>query len=95
MADGLSLLVDSCVWVDSYLGDHPRHDESLAFLSKARECGTTLLYGASKLETMFYILNAEVKRLVKADKGDVSEADAHAAQQPSQLSTFLLAAVLI
>ena len=80
MADGLSLLVDSCVWVDSYLGDHPRHDESLAFLSKARECGATLLYGASKLETMFYILSAEMKRIVKADKGDVSEADAHAAR---------------
>ncbi len=80
MADDLSLLVDSCVWVDSYLGDHPRHDESLAFLTKARERGATLLYGASKLETMFYILSAEMKRIIKAGKGEISKTDAHVAR---------------
>ena len=80
MADGLRILVDSCVWVDSYLGDHPRHDESLAFLRKAREHGATLLYGSSKLETLFYILAAEMKRMVRAEKGSVSEADARAAR---------------
>lgn len=74
------ILVDSCVWIDSYLGDHPKHDESLAFIREAYEAGITLLYGASKLESMFYILNAEAKRLIRREKEFVGESDALAAR---------------
>ncbi len=74
------VLVDSCVWVDSYLGDHPKHDESLAFLREAWDKDVTLLYGASKLESMFYVLAAEMKRIIRAEKGALSDADALAAR---------------
>lgn len=74
------ILVDSCVWVDSYLGNHPKHDESFLFIRDAYAAGATLLYGASKLESMFYVLVAEAKRLVQAEKGAVSETDAAAAR---------------
>lgn len=80
MSSKRKILVDSCVWIDSYLGDHPRHDESLAFLRKAYDCGVQLLYGASKLETVFYVLAAEAKRLVRLEKGQVGEHDALAAR---------------
>lgn len=76
----LKVLVDSCVWIDSYLGDHPRHDESLAFIRETYESGAQLLYGASKLETIFYVLLAEVKRMVRLEKGQVDESDALAAR---------------
>ena len=78
--DSLRILVDSCVWVDNYLGYHPRHDESFAFLDRAYGAGATLLYGASKLETVFYVLVAEAKRLVRAERGAVSETDAASAR---------------
>lgn len=75
MAEQLRILVDSCVWIDTYLGDHPRHDESLDFLRSAREADALLLYGASKLESIFYVLIAEVKRAVRAEKGTLGESD--------------------
>ena len=78
--DSLRILVDSCVWVDNYLGNHPKHDKSLEFLNRAYEAGATLLYGASKLETVFYVLAAEAKRMVRTEKGVVSEADAASAR---------------
>lgn len=74
------LLVDSCVWIDSYLGDHPRHDESLAFLIQAYNQGSQLFFGASKLESIFYVLVAEAKRMVRSEKGRVDEADSAAAR---------------
>ena len=40
--DSLRILVDSCVWVDNYLGDHPKHDESLEFFNRAYIAGVTL-----------------------------------------------------
>lgn len=80
MNSDLKILVDSCVWIDSYLGSHPKHDESLAFLRKAYECGAQLLYGASKIETVFYVLLAEAKRLVRLEKGQIGESDALAAR---------------
>lgn len=64
----LKNLVDSCVWIDSYLGGHPRHDDSLAFIREAYESGAQLLYGASNLESIFYVLLAEVKRMVRLEK---------------------------
>ena len=78
--DSLRILVDSCVWVDNYLGDHPKHDESLEFLNRVYTAGATLLYGASKLETVFHVLVAEAKRMVRAGKGVVSETDAASAR---------------
>lgn len=80
MNSELKILVDSCVWIDSYLGDHPQHDESLLFLREAYESGAQLLYGASKLESIFYVLIAEVKRMVRHEKGQVGESDALAAR---------------
>lgn len=76
----MRILVDSCVLVDNYLGSHPKHGESYEFLSRAYTAGATLLYGASKLETVFYVLVAEAKRMVRTEKGVVSETDAAAAR---------------
>ena len=80
MDESVRILVDSCVWVDSYLGNHPKHDDSFEFLNRAYTTGATLLYGASKLETVFCVLVAEAKRMVRAEKGVVSEADAASAR---------------
>lgn len=81
MSDGLRLLVDCNVWIDAYAATRPRHDESLGFVNRALESGAALMYGASKLETVFYVLSAEVKRVTRMQLGAVSERDALCAQE--------------
>lgn len=72
MHSPLRLLVDSNVWVDSYLGDHAHFDESFRFLKEARGQGAELLYGASKLEGMFCVLTAEFERGMREGDGDLA-----------------------
>lgn len=70
------LLVDCNVWIDSYMATHMRHSESLQFVNEALEAGCELLFGASKLETLFFVIRADTKRVIRADKGEVSVQDA-------------------
>jgi len=72
----LKLLVDCNVWIDSYMALHRHHEESLRFVNEALNAGCELLYGASKLETTFYVIHADAKRVIRADKGEVNEFDA-------------------
>lgn len=81
MSKALRLLVDCNVWVDSYLVPRKRHEESLAFINEALEAGSTLLYGASKLETLFYVIRADAKRIILGQKDRLSEQDADFALQ--------------
>ncbi len=76
MKTPLRLLVDCNVWIDSYMAVHARHAESLRFVNEALENGCELLFGASKLETVFFVIRADTKRLIRAEKGEVSERDA-------------------
>lgn len=71
MNDSVRLLVDSNVWIDSYLGDHLHFDESYRFLKTARARGSQLLYGASKLEGMFYVLASEFERGMRDGDGQM------------------------
>lgn len=80
MPKPVRILVDSCVWIDSYLGDHARFEESYQFLKKARGAGAELLYGASKLEGMFYVLVAEFRRGMCDAGGNVPENATRVAQ---------------
>lgn len=42
---------------------------------------SSLLYGASKLETVFYVLNAEAKRVARLRDGSLTEQDAIFSQE--------------
>lgn len=76
MSRSLKLLVDCNVWVDSYITPRANHEESLAFVNDALESGATLLFGASKLETILYVLRSEAKRILRIQKSELSDADA-------------------
>lgn len=76
MADHPRILVDSCVWVDNYLGDNEHFEESYAFIRAAREHGAELLYGASKLEVMFSTLEHEFGRTLR-ERGLAQAGDAN------------------
>ena len=76
MDEPLKILVDSNVWIDIYLGYRTNHEASLDFLRTAHRSHATLLYGVTKLETVFYVLANEMK---KADQREGREIDARAA----------------
>lgn len=79
MNDTLRLLVDTNVWIDSYLVSRANHEQSFALINKAIDAESTLLYGSSKLETVFYVIRAAAKREIRAQKGELDEADAQLA----------------
>ena len=72
------ILVDSNVWIDSYLGYRANHDASLDFLRTARRCQAALMYGVTKLETIFYVLANEMKKAALREGRTVDEKAANA-----------------
>jgi len=72
------VLVDTNVWLDQYLPDRVRRKESQAFVDRALERGVELAFPASIIKDVFYIVERELKRAVRAETGSVREADAHA-----------------
>lgn len=70
------LLVDTNVWLCNYVPMRVSHREAREFFQTSWECGAQLLYPASILKDVFYLLGLEYKRQIRAEKGEVSAADA-------------------
>lgn len=75
------LLLDTNVWLDYYDAARPRHAESLALCSYAKQNDIPLLYAVHCAKDIFFLLNASLKRDILASKGIVSESDALAARE--------------
>ena len=75
------ILVDTNVWLDQYLPARPRRVESQAFVDAALAQGVELAYPASAVKDVFYLVGNEYKRIVRAETGDLTEADARAIQR--------------
>ncbi len=73
---GPLLLVDTNVWMCNYLPARTGHAETRTFLHAAWEKEAHLLYPAPILIDVFYLLGAEYKRLVRAEKGVLGQDDA-------------------
>ena len=80
MNNPLRLLIDTNVWLDSYLPERVNHEKSLEMLRLATAKEAALLFGVTKLETLFYLLAHEFKSVIKREKGSVSAHDAAIAQ---------------
>ena len=76
-----TILVDTNVWLDQYLPGRLHANESQAFVDRALELGVELAFPASSIKDVFYLVGSELKRVVRAETGTVSEADAQAIQQ--------------
>ncbi len=75
------ILVDTNVWLDQYLPARPHRLESQAFVDAALTQGVELAYPASIVKDVFYLVGNEYKRIVRAETGDLTEADARAIQR--------------
>lgn len=68
----LYVLVDTNVWVDSFLGFRAGHTAAMEFLDAATQKSAQLLYPVSSLQDVFAILIMEMKRKAM-ESGQVSE----------------------
>ncbi len=71
-AASLKILVDTNVWLDSFLGFRAGHKSAMAFLAAAQEEDALLMYPVGALQDIFAILIMELKRKTR----EVRELDA-------------------
>ena len=76
MRESPLLLIDTNVWLDYFVVDRPGSETAKALLDAAAATKAQLLYGASKLETLFYLIGSQVKASIRNQTGNLSEADA-------------------
>ena len=57
-----SLLLDTCVWLDNYLGTRPASKDAQALVLKALELDVQLLYAAASIKDVHYIVAQTLKR---------------------------------
>lgn len=77
-----SLLLDTNIWLDYYLGARPGHDLAMRLVGSAVEAGANLLYAISSSKDVYFLMNAGLKRLYREQHGGcLSEEAALAANE--------------
>lgn len=76
-----TLLLDTNVWLDSYLPNRARKEVATALISFAYERSLPLLYPAVALKDVFYLTAAAVKYDIRQQKGELTSCDAAAAAE--------------
>lgn len=72
------IMVDTNVWVDLYVPGRPNRETSIAFFEAAKRAGAELVFTLEIARAVFRIVAHEAKRWVRNEKGELSEAYAHA-----------------
>ena len=68
----LKLLLDTNVWLDHFLDRSARHDLARSVVVEAARRDVTLLCAVHSLKDSFFLLNAELKRMERAENGTIS-----------------------
>lgn len=72
------LLLDSNIWIDMFAGDRPGRRDALKLMNWASEQEAALLYSASSVKDLYYMVKLEEKRKVRAEGREVTHATAAA-----------------
>lgn len=72
------LLLDTNVWLDLFSSDRPGRRDALRLVDWATEQDALLLFAASTVKDLYYILKLEEKRKLRADTGAITPAAAQA-----------------
>lgn len=62
MSAGPSLLLDTCVWLDAFLGSRQGHDDACRLLDLLRQSGDTPLVAITSLKDVYYLVPMTLKR---------------------------------
>lgn len=78
----VSLLLDTNIWLDYYLGTRLGHDLAMRLIASAVEAGANLLYAISSSKDVYFLVDAGLKRLYREQHGGrLSEEAALAANE--------------
>lgn len=72
------LIVDTNVWLASYLPNRPGHASALDFFAAATDRGAQLLYAAAAIRDVFYLAERSLKEEVRVQEGELSTGSAQA-----------------
>lgn len=72
------ILVDTCVWVDNYVGFRPGHRDACAFIDLADELGVTLVYAVTSIKDVYYAVGRVLKAAIRQEGASVTDADLEA-----------------
>ena len=75
---GVSMLLDTNVWLDAYIPGRPGHPSASELLLCATRQGHTLLYPARIMADVFYVVCQEAKEWFRAQTGGLTQAQAQA-----------------
>lgn len=72
------LLIDTCVWLDVYLGERPHSDDARRLVDMALERDIVLMYAATTVKDVHYLVAQTLKRDRRAAGQAVTEVQARA-----------------
>lgn len=83
MNDSLkSVLVDTNIWIDYYLGYRAGHETARKLLIKANEADIQLLHAVSSTKDVFFLVGMDFKRATRQEHdGSLTDSEALAAQE--------------
>lgn len=76
-----SILIDTNVWIDFYLGGRPGHAAARELLLKASAAGVQLLHAVSSTNDVFFLVAADFKRAARRQGGGTLTESAAAAAE--------------
>ena len=79
--EGKKVMVDTCVWVDSYCLDHAGGEAAKRFLVKANAQGAAILYAVHAAKDVLFVLEQEFKRAARRETGGLEDGMARAARE--------------
>lgn len=72
------ILLDSNVWIDLFASDRPGREHAVALVGWAVEREVDLLYSASSIKDVYYLLEEREKRRLRAGGKEITSASAAA-----------------
>lgn len=79
MSKQLSILLDTNVWLDYFLGSRNGHAMACSLVNLAFEKNQTLTYSLSSVKDVYYIMGLKLKKAAREEKGCLSDSAAAAA----------------
>ena len=86
-----AILLDTNIWIDNYRQARPGCRASRNLIDAAKEQGVGLCYPVHALKDVFYILASSLKRDIRSEGNELSEADALACQEVAWASVANMA----
>lgn len=78
MSVPIKLVIDTNVWLNYFLPDRRGHEQAFDLLRAACEKDASIMFPLTALKDVFYLTGAMLKRYIRSEQGELSEAQARA-----------------